>query len=112
MIQILLHVMDVLSLLVIFWCAGAGVVAGHEVRCWRDLLIHVGLAGVMAFSFVGVIALLAAPPSAVPLWMTALHAAVAAVATGLYEYRFGIKRHARMLWDWLHGSHRGRNRPA
>ncbi|MGH8083885.1 MAG: hypothetical protein ACREPV_01235 [Lysobacter sp.] len=110
----LIHVLDAAALWITWWCAAAAVVAGQEVRNWRNLAVSAGLIGVMVFAFCGALAMTFQPPRGT-WWGFGLRAAVAIVAMGLYEYRFGIGRHLRMLRAWAldclrHGPHWARRR--
>lgn len=95
MILSLVHVLDAAALWITWWCAIAALVAGPEARNWRNVVICLGLIGVMVFAFCGALVMTFHPPRST-WWGMGLRCAVAVVAIGLYEYRFGICRHLRM----------------
>lgn len=92
----ILHLLDVASLWLIWWSAFAALVGGHEVRTWRALVLQLALIGVMVSAFTGAIATYV-EPQLLPLWARGLIYAMAAIAVWLYDYRFGVGRHLRMV---------------
>lgn len=91
-----MSILDSIVLASLWWAAGATLVAGHEVRNWRGAFLTVSLVGVMVFSFVGAIAA-AKGYGVFRWWLTrGLVYSLAVVAVWLYDYRFGVIRHARM----------------
>lgn len=92
----ILHALDVVSLWLIWWSAFAALVSGHEVRTWRALVLQLALLGVMVTTFTGAIATYV-QPGLLPLWARGLIYAMAAIAAWLYDYRFGVARHVRMV---------------
>lgn len=94
-----LHVVDLVSLAVMWWCSAAALAGGHVVLRWRDLAMSVGLLCVMVFSFCGFAYLWETGAKSV-WWSTGIRAGGALIMGALYEYRFGIARHLRMARDW------------
>lgn len=91
-----MHWIEVLALWVIWWCSAAALSAGHEVRTVRALVLQLGLILVMVSSFVGAIAVYMRP-GILPTWMRGFVDGTAIVAGWLYDNRFGIARHVRMI---------------
>lgn len=96
----MIQVMNVVALWLIWWCAAAGLVGGSEVRNWRSLVLTLGLILIMVTAFIGAITMYVQPRS-IRWWASGFIYGVAIVAAWLYDYRFGIGRHLRMVRDWL-----------
>lgn len=99
MIHDLIRILDVAALWVLWWCAIAGLAGGHEVRTYKALAINLALIVLMVSAFSGAIALaMQAEPA--PWWSTGLRCACATIAGFMYERRFGVGRHLRLLREW------------
>lgn len=92
------QILDVVSLWAIWWCAFAALISGHEVRTWRGLVLQAALIGMMVSAFTGAITLYV-QPGLLPEWGRGLVYATAALMLWLYDYHYGLARHARMARD-------------
>ncbi len=92
--------LDVGALWLIWWCAIAGLIAGHAVRDWYALALSFGLIGAMVCAFAGAI-IITVQVYYPPWWVSGLILSCAVVAVWLYEYRFGIRRQFGLVRRWL-----------
>lgn len=96
----MIQVLNVVALWLIWWCSAAALVGGNEVRNWRALVLTSGLILIMVSAFIGAISLYMQPRS-IRWWASGFIYGVAIVSAWLYDYRFGIGRHLRMVLDWV-----------
>jgi hypothetical protein len=93
---------DVAALLVLWWTAYAALHGGHRVYDWNGIFLNLALIALFVGGFVGAIATIHGES---PLSWRARGVIYpsAAIAAWLYDYRFGIARHARMIGGGIRG---------
>jgi len=90
---------DLAALLVLWWTAAFALHGGHRAKDVRNVLLYGMLVVLHAFAIVFVLSLIAVPRPLEWLFRGILYPC-AGIAAWLYDYRFGIARHVRMLWAW------------
>lgn len=92
--------LNVVLCVLLAYISFAFLVAGHPPRTMAQLVLQVGLSG--CFALFGVAAVIPVSRGVDPAWWSLLlRAALLIVGGWLYNERFGIARHARMLMDWV-----------
>lgn len=91
---------NVILCVLLAYISFAFLVAGHPPRTVAQLVLQVGLSG--CFALFGVAAIIPASRDIEPAWWALLlRVALLIVGGWLYNERFGIFRHARMLAEWI-----------
>jgi hypothetical protein len=91
---------DAAALWVIWWCSIAGLITSKQAQDVRTLVQSVAMLGTMVFSFIGAIAV-GSEAYRPAWWQSGLFQSSALVALWLYDARFGLGRHARMVREWV-----------
>lgn len=74
--------------------------AGHPPKTCHEMLLHIGLCG--CFALYAVAAVLPVVYGVEPAWWTLMvRLSLLIVAAWLYNRRFGLARHARMVIAWI-----------